>query len=160
MLEYMKTGAFDPVSEVLLLAGEGMQPDGDNPEPESGEPGERTLPEEFKTGPVDGSVETLSYGPNAMEYRVETGKECYLVFSEVYYPGWRAFVDGEEQEMLRADYAFRAIRLGPGTHSVRIRYTPLYFRIGLLLSLAGLGLLGVLIVSGRRLSLDPGGPAA
>lgn len=154
MLEYMKTGEFDPAGEVLLLGGQGGAPDGRTPEGASG--GTRKNP----GGPVEGSVETLAYGPNGMEYRVETGEECYLVFSEVYYPGWRAFVDGAEHEMLRADYAFRAIRLGPGTHSVRIRYTPLYFRIGLLLSLAGLGLLGVLIASGRRLSLDPGGPAA
>jgi hypothetical protein len=159
MLEYMKTGAFDPAGEVLLLAGQGGPPDGSVPEAALPEAGGVTA-----GGPVgaavDGSVETLTYGPNGMDYRVETREECYLVFSEVYYPGWRAFVDGDEQEMLRADYALRAIRLGPGVHSVKVRYTPLYFRIGLLLSLAGLGLLAVLIASGRRLTLDPGRPAA
>jgi len=153
MLEYMKTGAFDPALEVLLLAGQGGAPDGRTPEGASEQVRQATA------GPVKGSVETLTYGPNGMEYHVETEEECYLVFSEVYYPGWRASIDGAEQEMLRADYAFRAIRLGPGTHTVKIRYTPLFFRIGLLLSLAGLGLLGVLIASGRRLSIDPGGPA-
>jgi len=141
MLEYMKTREFDPAGEVLLQAEEGRA---------SG----------AVQGPVDGSVETLEYGPNRMEFGVKTPEECYLVFSEVYYPGWRVFVDGSEQEMLRADYAFRAVKLGPGSHTVEMEYTPLYFRIGLLLTLAGLGLLGVLIASPRRLSLDPGGPAA
>jgi len=154
MLEYMKTGAFDPAGEVLLLAGPDGTPDGEAHEGAPGRAGGS------HGGPVAGSVETIAYGPNGMEYHVETDEECYLVFSEVYYPGWRAFVDGAEREMLRADYAFRAIRLGPGIHTVKVRYTPLFFRIGLLLSLAGLGLMGVLVASGRRLSLDPGGPAA
>jgi hypothetical protein len=161
MLEYMKTGEFDPAGEVLLLDGTDGVPEIGKPDGASGRSSDVSggLTLEYPGGPVDGSIETLVYEPNGMEYLVETGQDCYLVFSEVYYPGWRAFVDGEEQEMLRADYAFRAIRLGPGTHKVEIRYTPLYFRIGLLLSLAGLGLVGVLIASGRRLSLDPGGPA-
>ncbi len=149
VLDYMKTGEFDPALEVLLLAGSEETPGEAGPDAAAG-----------VGQSVNGSVETLAYGPNGMEFGVETAEECYLVFSEVYYPGWRAFVDGSEEEMLRADYAFRAIRLGPGSHTVEIRYTPLYFRIGLLLSLAGLGFIGVLVTSGRRLSLDPGGPAA
>jgi hypothetical protein len=154
MLEYMKTAEFDPANEALLLGGLGGAPDGRTPEGASGKS------RVSRAAPVEGSVETIYYGPNEMEYRVETDEECYLVFSEVYYPGWRAFVDGEERQVMRADYAFRAIRLGPGKHTVAVRYTPLYFRIGLLLSLAGLGLLAVLVASERRLSLDPGGPAA
>jgi hypothetical protein len=133
MLGYMKTGEFDPGEEVLLL---GAPERGSLPAPEVSR----------------GQVEVLVSEPNRLAYKVETQDECYLVVSEVYYPGWRVFVDDTEQELLRADYAFRAIKLDPGTHTVRMTYTPIYFRIGLLLSIAGFGLLAVLIASRRRLA--------
>ena len=81
---------------------------------------------------------------------VDAAVPCYLFVSDVHYPGWRAFVDDEEVELLRANYAFRAVKLGPGAHTVRMEYVPLYFRIGLIFSAAGIGLVALLISSRRR----------
>ncbi|MGE5140941.1 MAG: YfhO family protein, partial [Rudaea sp.] len=67
------------------------------------------------TPPDNGSaVEIMGYGPNEIDLNAGPGGERYLVLSEVYYPGWRAFVDGRETEVLRADGIFRAISLPAG----------------------------------------------
>ncbi|HEX9076905.1 MAG TPA: YfhO family protein, partial [Anaerolineae bacterium] len=50
--------------------------------------------------------------------------------SEVYYPGWRAWVDDGEVQVLRADFLFRALPVAAGTHRVRLLYDPLSFKIG------------------------------
>jgi uncharacterized membrane protein YfhO len=55
--------------------------------------------------------------------------------SEAYYPGWKAYVDGREEEILRADYVFRAIPVGPGSHRIEVVYQPLSFKVGLAVSL-------------------------
>jgi uncharacterized membrane protein YfhO len=52
----------------------------------------------------------------------------------VWYPGWRATVDGQPAPVLRANYAFRAIRLGPGQHQVQLTFTPRSWTAGLAVS--------------------------
>jgi hypothetical protein len=59
------------------------------------------------------------------------------VLTDPYYPGWRAYVDGVESPILRADYLFRAVALGPGAHVVRFVFTPRSLERGMALSLAG-----------------------
>jgi uncharacterized membrane protein YfhO len=82
--------------------------------------------------------------------RADVRRPSYLIVSDTYYPGWMAFVDGAEAEVLRADYAFRAVALGPGAHEVRMVYRPLLFKIGIVFSAAGIALLVVLISTGRE----------
>jgi hypothetical protein len=71
----------------------------------------------------------------------------FLVLTDPYYPGWHAFVDGQEAPILRADYLFRAVALGPGSHLVRFAFTPTSFERGIWMSLAGVGVaLGAILV--------------
>ena len=48
----------------------------------------------------------------------------FLILGDTYYPGWRVQVDGTPARLLRADYLFRAVTLGPGQHRVVFRYRP------------------------------------
>ena len=52
-----------------------------------------------------------------------------------YYPGWKAYVDGEEKEILRANYLFRSVLIEPGEHTLRFEYDPLSFKLGLTITL-------------------------
>jgi len=54
----------------------------------------------------------------------------WLVTSEVFYPGWKATLDGKEVELFKANYAFKAIFLPKGSHRVRFFYFPKTFKIG------------------------------
>jgi len=62
---------------------------------------------------------------------VRTPVSGYLVLSDVYYPGWRATVDGVPAEIQRADYVFRAVLLPPGEHTVRMEFISWPWRVGL-----------------------------
>lgn len=91
-----------------------------------------------------------SYGLNEVTVEVNLPRPGYLVLADNWFPGWRAYdtqTDQDEQEipLYRANGTFRAVALGPGQHSVRFKYTPLSFKLGLFISfMAGAVLLLVL----------------
>jgi len=105
---------FDPTQTVVLEQGEPLVAD-----------------------PGDGErhISFTRYGLNEVELAVRTPVGGYLVLSDVYYPGWRATVDGAPAEVLRADYAFRAVLLPPGEHVVRMEFAPWTWRVGLAVSI-------------------------
>ncbi len=70
---------------------------------------------------------------------------AYLFVADPYYPGWRAFVDGEAAPIYRANYLFRAVPVQPGIHEVVIRFQPWSVALGGLISLTTGGL--VLVMS-------------
>lgn len=78
-----------------------------------------------------------SYKNDTVDIDVETNGG-FLVLTDTYYPGWRAYVDGVEQPILRANYLFRAVPLQSGRHQVSFVYKPLSFRIGLIVTLMSL----------------------
>ena len=69
-------------------------------------------------------VRIKSYEPNQVSYEVESDKGGVIVFSEIYYPGWTATVDGVEQELGRVDYVLRALQVKPGKHEVVLSFFP------------------------------------
>ncbi|WP_143961760.1 YfhO family protein [Litoribacter populi] len=72
-----------------------------------------------------GSVELLDYSPNELVYNVDADQPGVAIFSEIYYPeGWKAFVNGQETEILRANYVLRAINLPEGNSEVRFKFEP------------------------------------
>lgn len=69
-------------------------------------------------------VKITEYEPNRLTYEVESGKGGVIVFSEIYYPGWTATVDGQEVELGRANYVLRALSVKPGKHKVVLSFFP------------------------------------
>jgi hypothetical protein len=98
--------------------------------------------------PFPGSAAIVGLEPNRLVIDANAAGDCFLFVSDVHYPGWTAFVDGTRAELLRANYAFRAVKIGRGLHSVRMEYVPIYFRTGLIFTAAGAGLLLLLLMSG------------
>ena len=69
-------------------------------------------------------VTITSYEPNRLVYDVHSDKGGVVVFSEIYYPGWTATVDGEEVELGRVNYILRALNVKPGNHKVELSFFP------------------------------------
>ena len=69
-------------------------------------------------------VSITSYEPNRLTYDVSSDKGGVLVFSEIYYPGWEATVDGHPVELGRVDYILRALNIQPGKHQVELSFFP------------------------------------
>jgi len=88
--------------------------------------------------PVSGSCTVLHYRSESITLRASVNQPAYLVLSEIYYPGWRAAVNGKKTEVLRGNYLFRVIPLDPGDHEVSLRFVSWPFRCGVLVSLSTL----------------------
>jgi hypothetical protein len=84
---------------------------------------------------LESTVKMLTYENNRIVLEVKTPEAAFLFMSETYYPGWKTYVDGREEEILQANYIFRAIPLGPGSHRVEVVFEPLSFKVGLSISL-------------------------
>ena len=74
--------------------------------------------------------------PTHIRLEVEAVGDGVLVLTDTYYPGWRAWVDGAEQNILRTNYSFRGIMLSAGHHTIDLMYEPKSFELGL--SIAGI----------------------
>jgi len=70
------------------------------------------------------TVVLKEYEPNRLKYELNSGKGGVVVFSEIYYPGWTATVDGQETELGRVDYVLRALNVKPGKHEVELKFFP------------------------------------
>lgn len=86
--------------------------------------------------PCDGQTEIKDYKANKINIFVNSPSTCLLFLSDNYYPGWIAKVDGEETEILRANFTFRAVKVSQGEHIVNFEYQPKSFKIGLYLTAA------------------------
>lgn len=70
----------------------------------------------------EGSSEFLIDEPQYLKFYVKSSTEGLLFLSDNYYPGWKAFVNGQEVEILRANYTFRAVKIPKGESTVEFRY--------------------------------------
>jgi hypothetical protein len=87
--------------------------------------------------------------PNAVRIEVDFADDGYLILADMNDHGWDAFLDGRRVPALQADYAFRAVRISAGKHSVEFRYTPLAFWGGMLLTVLAAVLLAAAGIIGR-----------
>ncbi len=103
-------------------------------------------------GPRDGSsARVTAFGPNEIGIEVEAVDNGLLVLSEIYYPGWRASVDGAPAPLIQTDGLLRGIPVPEGQHTVRVWYAPASVRVGLVISvLALVGSVGGWLVANRH----------
>lgn len=87
---------------------------------------------------VCGTCEMTSYEPERVEVQVTAAADCYLLLQDMYYPGWRARVDGKETAVLKTDIGIRAVEIPDGEHTVVFEFKPASFYVGLALTLVGL----------------------
>ncbi|MDD5085016.1 MAG: YfhO family protein [Candidatus Omnitrophica bacterium] len=79
-------------------------------------------------------VSVMRYMPNNMEVEVFAPDDGFLVRTDCYYPGWRAFIDGMPAAIFRTDYVFQGINIPRGRHRIAFKYDPTVFKAGILVS--------------------------
>jgi hypothetical protein len=86
-------------------------------EPESGVP----------EGPVatNADVKLKRYGNTVVEIEVTAAQPGFVVLNDIWHPWWKAELDGQEVEILKANVLFRAVQVPAGTHRVRFSFHPL-----------------------------------
>ncbi len=86
--------------------------------------------------PVNTSIELTSYRPDRLVYEYSAPHDAFAVFSEIWYDkGWKAYVDGKELPILRANYLLRALQLPGGNHTVEFKFEPKSYHLGEIISL-------------------------
>ncbi|TAN60277.1 hypothetical protein EPN18_08900, partial [bacterium] len=101
---------------------------------------EKAVVEEDVALPAEGGAGNYNaafvrYEPNRVELIVESDRSGLLVLTDLYYHGWRAFVNGAEAKVFRVNGLVRGVAVGKGKSTVVFSYFPLSFRVGLVISL-------------------------
>ncbi|MBP7216605.1 MAG: YfhO family protein [Candidatus Omnitrophica bacterium] len=97
------------------------------------------------------NVSIAAYSANTISLVVDTSTDALLVLSEIFVPGWNAYVDGEKIRISRVNYLLRGIPLQAGRHSILVKYEPISFGIGVVVSAITLcGLLIVIFLNFRK----------
>ena len=95
------------------------------------------------------SLVTLrEYQPNRLTYDVHSDKGGVVVFSEIYYPGWTATIDGEPTELGRVNYILRALNVKPGSHEVVLDFHPTSVKVTETVAYVGYVALLLIILAG------------
>jgi hypothetical protein len=135
VLRYLKKPDYDPTKIVLFEKGDRM--------PESN----RDL---AASTPLSASARFLSYQPDYMSLEVSTSEPSYLFLSEVFYPGWKATVDGLQTDIYRGNYLFKVIQLTAGNHVVTLYFDPFSIKLGIAITVFTLFLLSGLFLFHSR----------
>jgi hypothetical protein len=68
------------------------------------------------------STPTIISSPNG--FKIESTGPGKLVLSEVYYPGWKVYIDGKEKPVEQVEGIFMGIELTSGQHTVEFDFYP------------------------------------
>jgi len=98
------------------------------------------------------NVSIVSESDNDISYKFTSEKAGYFVASETNYPGWKAWLDGKPAEILKANYAMRAVVVPQGEHELRFVFDPDVYKLGLSISVIGFLFFLGLFFGGEALS--------
>jgi hypothetical protein len=78
------------------------------------------------------SIRLVEYTPRYLKYESQSTANGLAVFSDIYYPGsgWEATIDGQEKEILRANYILRALEIPAGKHPIEFTFNPKPYVVG------------------------------
>ena len=75
------------------------------------------------------------YATDRITIGVKPEKDCLLILSDTYYPGWNVKVDGKKRDIIKVYKAFRGVKLKKGEKTVEFYYSPLSFRVGAIITI-------------------------
>jgi uncharacterized membrane protein YfhO len=121
----VQSATFDPTKEVIINSNSATALQSTNP------------------AATVGNVEILEEANSRVRLKVQRSEPGYLVINTANYPGWHAYVNGKEQTLLKANYAFFGLEVGSGESVVELKYDPDSFKYGMYITIAT-----ILIIAG------------
>lgn len=97
-----------------------------------------------------GTATILTSQPNTVAIKTETNGPMLIYLADAWYPGWKAYIEGKQTPLYRANYAFRAAFVPKGTHTMEFRYEPISWTLGIGTTVLGILCLVLLLRYGHR----------
>lgn len=111
---------------------------------------EKDLKTKFKED-REAKISIDTYSPNKVVFSTFSSQDQLLFLSDTFFPGWKGSIDRKPSEIIRADFAFRAMNVPRGKHTVTMEYKPESFRKGTIISLISLAIcFGVIIFAKKK----------
>ena len=88
----------------------------------------------------------MEHTPKHLRYASRSSANGLAVFSEIYYPGWTATIDGREAEVIRVDYILRGLEIPAGEHTIEFTFRPKAYIVGNKVTTASSWLIVLLLV--------------
>jgi hypothetical protein len=85
-----------------------------------------------------GRCRIVSYGSERVQVEVSADRDCYLLFQDMYYPGWKAYLDSAPARFVQADVGLRVVEIPEGDHTVVMEFSPGSLKVGLVMTCLGL----------------------
>jgi len=136
MLETMRRDDFNPRASVLLSEDPRLPM--------------KPLEPDAAKGAVKALITVVHAADDELVVSATVDRDALLVFSEIFYPGWRCTVDGVPTSILRANDILRAVYVKAGTHRVVMQFRPQSFLVGLLITVFTAIVMVILIVLEMR----------
>ncbi|MFN3753675.1 YfhO family protein [Flavobacterium sp.] len=93
------------------------------------------------------TIKLEEHKPNYIKYTSTNSNDGFAVFSENYYQGWKATIDGKETDILRVDYVLRGLAVPKGKHTIEFKFEPQVVKTGSTIALVS-SILMVLVIIG------------
>ncbi|MDR3012556.1 MAG: YfhO family protein [Chitinispirillales bacterium] len=129
ILEYMNSALYDHHNEIVVT--------------------DQFFAEHTHSGGA-GTAQITKYGINRIELNVESDREAILWLSEIWFPAWKATINGEETKIHRANHSFRAVVVPAGKSKVIFKYDSRFFNIGAWISSLTLIAALLFLILGRK----------
>jgi predicted membrane protein len=102
------------------------------------------------------TINQTAFDNENIKYESNSNAPHVAVFSEIYYKDWKAYIDGKETPIAKANYVLRAMLIPAGKHNIEFKFEPAAYRTGSTITaisgwLVSLLLLGFIVFSVRPL---------
>jgi uncharacterized membrane protein YfhO len=109
------------------------------------------------SGDTAGTIIQTSNNLKTIQYESQSASSGLAIFSEIYYPGWVATIDGKEANILRANYILRALEIPAGKHTIQFSFEPKAYAVGNKVTTASSWLVLILLLGSIYWSLRESG---
>lgn len=106
-----------------------------------------TNSDKIKSYTADGNIELVDYSPNKLTYKSKASVNNFAVFSEIFYPGWSATIDGKPTHIMQVNYVLRGVKVPKGEHEIIFEFKPKSIKYTDTISYVALLILGLIIIA-------------
>ncbi|MFA7625618.1 MAG: YfhO family protein [Candidatus Kapaibacterium sp.] len=109
---------------------------------------EDNTPQNIQAADESATIEFIERKHESVKMKVKTSGNNLLFLSEIYYPLWKAYLNGKEIDIHKTNYAFRSVVIPEGEHELEMRLVVNGFQTGKTISIISNILLALMLAAG------------